>query len=190
MRIKYFVLISLVLYRCDLTISESCAKVTGEVNQYLRDNILTQYQITYVKTKFNLDQCLCDKQCLRKCCATGYSFSEMKKMCVLDELNVYRIREYVAFSNIVDQFDYIPGIRCKDYYYQDPFKNPKDDFVIVENGSMHLVHHDVFVDPNEYCFEYFENKGICGILCFPSEDEYLVSTDLKPIGKKVKHSSH
>lgn len=177
-------LILLLFYiSCSSSLSESCATLTGIFNNYLFENNLTQYQITKLSNKFRFDECLCEKTCLRKCCASGYSFSEVRKKCVLDKDNDHHIRIYEEWLNLSDNFDYVPGIECSDIYYQDPITNPKDVFLILKNGLMHIIPPNVFINASAYCLDYFENKGICAIVCFPSDNENVLTTQFKPLGK-------
>lgn len=181
---KYFLVVTYTLSHVHWTTAESCATVNDAVNRFLNEKNLTEYRISYLKEKFKVDECSCEDKCLRKCCAAGYSFSENNRTCVLDNDNSYHLEQYEVLSNASVKFDYALGLGCKDFYFQDPFENENDHFAIVENSSMHLVFHGVFIDPDEYCLEYFENKGVCGIVCFPSQYEPQLTTTVKSLGKK------
>ncbi|KAK9738659.1 7 transmembrane receptor (Secretin family) [Popillia japonica] len=111
-----------------------------------------------------------------------FNIDEVRKKCVLDKDNDHHIRIYEEWLNLSDNFDYVPGIECSDIYYQDPITNPKDVFLILKNGLMHIIPPNVFINASAYCLDYFENKGICAIVCFPSDNENVLTTQFKPLG--------
>lgn len=146
---------------------ETCETITGVINSNLRENSVTNYSLEDVDTIVNLSKCSCEKPCLRKCCAQGYSFREVGKLCIPDENNTESFRYFLENNNIFGKFDVIGGLSCTDNYFIDPNTIWDDEFVIWNNGTMHVPAYNDVIGSEEFCVDYFEGKGICGVVCFP-----------------------
>ncbi|KAK9738673.1 hypothetical protein QE152_g9678 [Popillia japonica] len=132
------------------------------------------YNLRDLNNTVDLNECSCAKPCFRKCCAEGYYFREEGKLCIQDENVTTNFSRFLEEQDIANKFDIIIGVTCLENYYQDP----KDTFEIRKNGDMYIIPTGEVIPGDEFCVDYFEDKGVYGIICFPvSYEQMTVATN-------------
>lgn len=157
-----------------LSIDISDGFVSGD--NILKDNV-TYTPTDYFRYNDTIRGCICNlKHCMRKCCPKGQIF--INAICsdhnYVPDFPVHELSDETQVKS--NHFHVLHGSQCtpekKNKYMLNPVENDEDRHYLQKNGSVFIESDGMFLQPEDYCMEVFENLeyNISSLICFAEED--------------------
>lgn len=151
------------------------------------DNFTTSHELSLGRND-SIDKDLKDKcnstTCIPICCELGYSI--IQDVCHADNGN-YSFPEVEGIGKRVDEvFPLIVSDPCKiGRFILNPIKYPQDEYMVLINGSIHLLQSDLVFDTNGYCFTVMNSSIYEVTICFQDSSESNVKKELEFVGVPI-----